>query len=101
MNWRPMDTEGLIVGVFVGGLCGWNLLGAYLDSVIGLRSGSVSRRKSPELFWFGTGVIALVFGVIGVGMFLIGLGAPPIPAFALGIVIAIAALVAIARATPG
>lgn len=88
------------MGLFVGGLCAWNLFGAFTEGEIGTRGGSVSRKRSPELFWFCTCVAALVFGVIGVGFFLIGLGAPDYPAFALGIAIAVGALVIIARSPP-
>jgi hypothetical protein len=78
VHWGQIDTEGLFMGLFVGGLCGWNLVAAYANVSIGTRSGSVSRKKSPELFWFVTAICAFVFGIIGVGVLLIGLGAPTI-----------------------
>lgn len=97
MNWEPIDNAGLFMGVFAAGFSGWNLLGAYTDGVIGTRSGSVSRKKSPAFFWIATGVIAFVFGTMGIGMFLVGLGAPPIHSFVLGLAITVAVIVAIAQ----
>jgi hypothetical protein len=97
VHWGHIDTEGLFMGVFVGGLCGWNLVAAYANASIGTRNGLVSRKKSPELFWIVTAICAFVFGITGVGVFLIGLGAPTFPAFVLGAATAVAAIVAIAR----
>jgi len=85
------------MGLFVGGICGWNLLGAYTGGIIGTRSGSWSRKKNPDWSWIATSVTAFIFGLIGVGVFLIGAGAPAIPAFAIGIVTAAGVLVAIVR----
>ena len=100
VQWGQIEPEGLFMGMFVGGLCGWNLFVAYSSGLIGLRSGSVNRKRNPELFWLGTGVVAFVFGLIGVGGLLIGLGAPTLAAFAVGLATSISVVVVIALKRP-
>jgi hypothetical protein len=87
-----------MVGGFVGCLCGWNLLGAYDNGVIRTRGSPVSRKKSPQLFWVWTGLVAIIFGVLGVGLLMVGLGAPAILSFPLGATIASGTIIVIARA---
>ena len=97
LTWRPMEADFFFATVFVVGLMGWNLFGAYADGIVSGRGGPVYRKKSPELFWFGTSVYAFVFGFLGVGSFLAGLGAPLLAIVAGGGLTTVAVIVAIAR----